>query len=186
MFKHIRDSASVWQYYFLVWWPISFVQVSESVKGELVTIKKTFTENSNYLKRSHTPTDWQVPVRPLTGRKLLKLTDKGIFSRKIIQIDGHWIFFNMYRTHRCPPSPKHMLNISQQQQQCLHRLKWFLSLLFQTTTEDAKQEKKNDQPPQAKKPKVKTKTVELPIENNLQWQLSSDVLNVFVENEVML
>ncbi|CAK6957269.1 heat shock 70 kDa protein 4a [Scomber scombrus] len=53
----------------------------------------------------------------------------------------------------------------------------------ETTTEDAKQEKKNDQPPQAKKPKVKTKTVELPIENNLHWQLSSDVLNVFVENE---
>uniref|UniRef100_A0A8C4EJX3 Heat shock protein 4a n=1 Tax=Dicentrarchus labrax TaxID=13489 RepID=A0A8C4EJX3_DICLA len=43
--------------------------------------------------------------------------------------------------------------------------------------------KKNDQPPQAKKPKVKTKTVELPIENNLHWQLSTDVLNMCVENE---
>ncbi|XP_035522403.1 heat shock 70 kDa protein 4a isoform X2 [Morone saxatilis] len=53
----------------------------------------------------------------------------------------------------------------------------------ETTTDDAKQEKKNDQPPQAKKPKVKTKTVELPIENNLHWQLSTDVLNMFVENE---
>uniref|UniRef100_A0A3Q3R3Z8 Heat shock protein 4a n=1 Tax=Monopterus albus TaxID=43700 RepID=A0A3Q3R3Z8_MONAL len=62
-------------------------------------------------------------------------------------------------------------------------LKSFPSLLFQTTTEDTKQEKKNDQPPQAKKPKVKTKTVELPIENNLHWQLSSEVLNMFVENE---
>uniref|UniRef100_A0A4W6EUR4 Heat shock protein 4a n=1 Tax=Lates calcarifer TaxID=8187 RepID=A0A4W6EUR4_LATCA len=68
-------------------------------------------------------------------------------------------------------------------QQYLPRLKSFSSLLFQTTTEDAKQEKKNDQPPQAKKPKVKTKTVELPIENNLDWQLSSEVLNMFVENE---
>uniref|UniRef100_A0A4W6EUV4 Heat shock protein 4a n=1 Tax=Lates calcarifer TaxID=8187 RepID=A0A4W6EUV4_LATCA len=67
--------------------------------------------------------------------------------------------------------------------QYLPRLKSFSSLLFQTTTEDAKQEKKNDQPPQAKKPKVKTKTVELPIENNLDWQLSSEVLNMFVENE---
>uniref|UniRef100_A0AAQ5YT52 Heat shock protein 4a n=1 Tax=Amphiprion ocellaris TaxID=80972 RepID=A0AAQ5YT52_AMPOC len=57
------------------------------------------------------------------------------------------------------------------------------SLLFQTSAEDAKQEKKNDQPPQAKKPKVKTKTVELPIENNLHWQLSSEELNTFVENE---
>lgn len=57
---------------------------------------------------------------------------------------------------------------------------------FSQTTEDGKQEKKNDQPPQAKKPKVKTKTVELPIENNLHWQLSTDVLNLFVENEVML
>uniref|UniRef100_A0A3Q1ELD3 Heat shock protein 4a n=1 Tax=Acanthochromis polyacanthus TaxID=80966 RepID=A0A3Q1ELD3_9TELE len=52
-----------------------------------------------------------------------------------------------------------------------------------TSAEDAKQEKKNDQPPQAKKPKVKTKTVELPIENNLHWQLSSEELNTFVENE---
>ncbi|XP_070774148.1 heat shock 70 kDa protein 4a isoform X3 [Enoplosus armatus] len=52
-----------------------------------------------------------------------------------------------------------------------------------TTTDDAKQEKKNDQPPQAKKPKVKTKTVELPVEDKLHWQLSNDVLNVFVENE---
>uniref|UniRef100_A0A8D2ZU01 Heat shock protein 4a n=1 Tax=Scophthalmus maximus TaxID=52904 RepID=A0A8D2ZU01_SCOMX len=52
-----------------------------------------------------------------------------------------------------------------------------------TAAEDAKQEKKNDQPPQAKKPKVKTKTVELPIENNLHWQLSVEVLNTFVENE---
>ncbi|XP_054481227.1 heat shock 70 kDa protein 4a [Anoplopoma fimbria] len=51
------------------------------------------------------------------------------------------------------------------------------------TTEDAKQAKKNDQPPQAKKPKVKTKTVELPIENNLHGQLSDDVLNMCVENE---
>uniref|UniRef100_A0A3B4XAW0 Heat shock protein 4a n=1 Tax=Seriola lalandi dorsalis TaxID=1841481 RepID=A0A3B4XAW0_SERLL len=49
--------------------------------------------------------------------------------------------------------------------------------------EDAKQEKKNDQPPQAKKPKVKTKTVDLPIENKSDWQLSSEVLNMFVENE---
>ncbi|CAM9330362.1 unnamed protein product [Lampetra planeri] len=54
---------------------------------------------------------------------------------------------------------------------------------METATEEAKQEKKNDQPPQAKKPKVKTKTVELPIENNLYWQLSSELLNVFVENE---
>uniref|UniRef100_A0A8D3E9D6 Heat shock protein 4a n=1 Tax=Scophthalmus maximus TaxID=52904 RepID=A0A8D3E9D6_SCOMX len=55
--------------------------------------------------------------------------------------------------------------------------------LCDISAEDAKQEKKNDQPPQAKKPKVKTKTVELPIENNLHWQLSVEVLNTFVENE---
>ncbi|KAF7697422.1 hypothetical protein HF521_005840 [Silurus meridionalis] len=50
-------------------------------------------------------------------------------------------------------------------------------------TEENKQEKKNDQPPQAKKPKVKTKTVDLPIQNNLHWQLSNELLNLFVENE---
>ncbi|XP_063342196.1 heat shock 70 kDa protein 4a [Pelmatolapia mariae] len=55
---------------------------------------------------------------------------------------------------------------------------------METTTEDAKQqEKKNDQPPQAKKPKVKTKTLELPIESSLDWQLSREELNLFVENE---
>uniref|UniRef100_A0A667XU49 Heat shock protein 4a n=1 Tax=Myripristis murdjan TaxID=586833 RepID=A0A667XU49_9TELE len=54
---------------------------------------------------------------------------------------------------------------------------------METSTEDGKQEKKTDQPPQAKKPKVKTKTVELPIENNLHWQLANETLNLFVENE---
>lgn len=54
------------------------------------------------------------------------------------------------------------------------------------TTDDGKQEKKNDQPPQPKKPKVKTKTVDLPVQDNLQWQLTTDVLNMFVENEVLL
>ncbi|XP_076147847.1 heat shock 70 kDa protein 4b [Alosa pseudoharengus] len=49
--------------------------------------------------------------------------------------------------------------------------------------EEGKQEKKSDQPPQAKKPKVKTKIHELPIENSPQWQLANDMLNLFVENE---
>uniref|UniRef100_A0A7N6F7Z2 Heat shock protein 4b n=1 Tax=Anabas testudineus TaxID=64144 RepID=A0A7N6F7Z2_ANATE len=52
-----------------------------------------------------------------------------------------------------------------------------------TTTEENKGEKKSDQPPQAKKPKVKTKVLELPIENSPQWQLADDMLNLFVENE---
>lgn len=54
----------------------------------------------------------------------------------------------------------------------------------QTSAEEGKQEKKSDQPPQAKKPKVKTKVLELPIENNPQWQLANDMLNLFVESEV--
>ncbi|CAL1573300.1 unnamed protein product [Knipowitschia caucasica] len=53
---------------------------------------------------------------------------------------------------------------------------------METSPEDSKEEKKNDAP-QPKKAKVKTKTVELPVENSLHWQLSTDVLNVFVENE---
>uniref|UniRef100_A0A8D3CQG2 Heat shock protein 4b n=1 Tax=Scophthalmus maximus TaxID=52904 RepID=A0A8D3CQG2_SCOMX len=48
---------------------------------------------------------------------------------------------------------------------------------------EGKGEKKSDQPPQAKKPKVKTKVLELPIENSPQWQLADDMLNLFVENE---
>ncbi|RVE64100.1 hypothetical protein OJAV_G00142870 [Oryzias javanicus] len=54
---------------------------------------------------------------------------------------------------------------------------------METTPDNGKQEKKNDQPPQAKKAKVKTKTVDLPVESKLQWQLSSQELNTFVENE---
>lgn len=57
-------------------------------------------------------------------------------------------------------------------------------LAVQTSTEEGKQEKKSDQPPQAKKPKVKTKVMDLPIENNPQWQLANDMLNLFVESEV--
>ncbi|XP_051981108.1 heat shock 70 kDa protein 4-like, partial [Xyrauchen texanus] len=54
---------------------------------------------------------------------------------------------------------------------------------METSAEEGKQEKKSDQPPQAKKPKVKTKVLELPIENNPQWQLANDMLNLFVESE---
>ncbi|XP_007562090.1 heat shock 70 kDa protein 4a [Poecilia formosa] len=54
---------------------------------------------------------------------------------------------------------------------------------METSPEDVKEEKKNDQPPQAKKAKVKTKTVDLPIEGKLQWQLPVEELNTFVENE---
>lgn len=53
---------------------------------------------------------------------------------------------------------------------------------METSTEESKEEKKSDAP-QPKKAKVKTKTTELPIDNNLHWQLSTDVLNGFVENE---
>ncbi|XP_043077133.1 heat shock 70 kDa protein 4a [Puntigrus tetrazona] len=51
------------------------------------------------------------------------------------------------------------------------------------TADDNKQEEKKNEPPQAKKAKVKTKTVDLPIENSLHWQLSSQTLNLFMENE---
>lgn len=54
---------------------------------------------------------------------------------------------------------------------------------METSAEENKQEKKSDQPPQAKKAKVKTKVLELPIENNPQWQLANDMLNLFVESE---
>ncbi|XP_052010786.1 heat shock 70 kDa protein 4b [Xyrauchen texanus] len=54
---------------------------------------------------------------------------------------------------------------------------------METSAEEGKQEKKSDQPPQAKKPKVKTKVLELPIENSPQWQLANDMLNLFVESE---
>ncbi|XP_026106221.1 heat shock 70 kDa protein 4-like [Carassius auratus] len=54
---------------------------------------------------------------------------------------------------------------------------------METSVEEGKQEKKSDQPPQAKKAKVKTKVLDLPIENNPQWQLANDMLNLFVESE---
>ncbi|KAM8975771.1 heat shock protein 105 kDa [Pelodytes ibericus] len=44
-------------------------------------------------------------------------------------------------------------------------------------------EKKTDQPPEAKKPKMKVKNIDLPIEANLVWQLGKDLLNMYIENE---
>ncbi|KAL8222416.1 UNVERIFIED_CONTAM: Heat shock 105kDa 110kDa protein 1, partial [Gekko kuhli] len=43
--------------------------------------------------------------------------------------------------------------------------------------------KKSDQPPEAKKPKMKVRNVELPIEANLVWQLGKDLLNMYIETE---
>ncbi|PWA22797.1 heat shock 70 kDa protein 4a [Gambusia affinis] len=54
---------------------------------------------------------------------------------------------------------------------------------METSPENVKEEKKNDQPPQAKKAKVKTKSVDLPIEGKLQRQLPVEELNTFMENE---
>ncbi|XP_040827552.1 heat shock 70 kDa protein 4 isoform X2 [Ochotona curzoniae] len=44
-------------------------------------------------------------------------------------------------------------------------------------------DKKMDQPPQAKKAKVKTSTVDLPIENQLLWHIDREMLNLYIENE---
>lgn len=43
-----------------------------------------------------------------------------------------------------------------------------------------------DQPPQAKKAKVKTSTVDLPIENQLLWHIDREMLNLYIENEVVV
>ncbi|XP_053573145.1 heat shock 70 kDa protein 4 [Bombina bombina] len=51
------------------------------------------------------------------------------------------------------------------------------------TSQTAPKEKKTDQPPQAKKAKVKTSTVELPVDHYPPWQIGRDMLNLFVENE---
>ncbi|XP_026640965.1 heat shock protein 105 kDa isoform X3 [Microtus ochrogaster] len=48
---------------------------------------------------------------------------------------------------------------------------------------DKANEKKVDQPPEAKKPKIKVVNVELPIEANLVWQLGRDLLNMYIETE---
>ncbi|XP_078512127.1 heat shock protein 105 kDa [Lissotriton helveticus] len=45
------------------------------------------------------------------------------------------------------------------------------------------QDKKSDQPPEAKKPKIKVKNIELPVEASLVWQLEQDLLNMYIENE---
>ncbi|XP_075448268.1 heat shock protein 105 kDa isoform X2 [Ascaphus truei] len=44
-------------------------------------------------------------------------------------------------------------------------------------------ENKSDHAPEAKKPKIKVKNIELPIESNLVWQLGKDLLNMYIENE---
>uniref|UniRef100_A0A2K6BKS5 Heat shock 70 kDa protein 4 n=1 Tax=Macaca nemestrina TaxID=9545 RepID=A0A2K6BKS5_MACNE len=52
------------------------------------------------------------------------------------------------------------------------------------TSQAGSKDKKMDQPPQAKKAKVKTSTVDLPIENQLLWQIDREMLNLYIENEV--
>ncbi|GCB67523.1 heat shock 70 kDa protein 4-like [Scyliorhinus torazame] len=54
---------------------------------------------------------------------------------------------------------------------------------METCETASKEDKNKDQPPQAKKAKVKTKTVDLPIESSLQWQLDQQLLNIFIESE---
>ncbi|XP_068123135.1 heat shock protein 105 kDa [Hyperolius riggenbachi] len=44
-------------------------------------------------------------------------------------------------------------------------------------------EKKNDKPPEAKKPKIKVNNIEVPVEANFVWQLGKDLLNMYIENE---
>nr|XP_012420016.1 PREDICTED: heat shock protein 105 kDa isoform X2 [Odobenus rosmarus divergens] len=51
------------------------------------------------------------------------------------------------------------------------------------TSQCCANEKKVDQPPEAKKPKIKVVNVELPIEANLVWQLGKDLLNMYIETE---
>uniref|UniRef100_A0A4W3J0E6 Heat shock protein 4a n=1 Tax=Callorhinchus milii TaxID=7868 RepID=A0A4W3J0E6_CALMI len=54
--------------------------------------------------------------------------------------------------------------------------------VFWITPVTSKEDKNKDQP-QAKKAKVKTKTVDLPIDSKLHSQLSQQMLNAFTENE---
>lgn len=51
------------------------------------------------------------------------------------------------------------------------------------TSQAGSKDKKTDQPPQAKKAKVKTSTVDLPIESQLLWQLDREMLGLYTENE---
>lgn len=60
----------------------------------------------------------------------------------------------------------------------------FLNCVWIQTSQAGSKEKKTDQPPQAKKAKVKTTTIDLPIENQMVWQIGKDMLNLFIENEV--
>uniref|UniRef100_A0A4W3IHW5 Heat shock protein 4a n=1 Tax=Callorhinchus milii TaxID=7868 RepID=A0A4W3IHW5_CALMI len=59
---------------------------------------------------------------------------------------------------------------------------WVESLPWIITPVTSKEDKNKDQP-QAKKAKVKTKTVDLPIDSKLHSQLSQQMLNAFTENE---
>lgn len=80
------------------------------------------------------------------------------------------------------PSCVHPLNVSfimvVLHQKEVRKIILFFFFLTQTN------EKKGDQPPEAKKPKIKVKNVELPIEANLVWQLGKDLLNMYIETEV--
>ncbi|XP_004604599.2 heat shock protein 105 kDa isoform X3 [Sorex araneus] len=75
-----------------------------------------------------------------------------------VQTDGH-------QPSQSPPSPE------------------LTSEENKTPDADKVNEKKVDQPPEAKKAKIKVVNVELPIEANLVWQLGKDLLNMYIETE---
>ncbi|KAG8452841.1 hypothetical protein GDO86_004580 [Hymenochirus boettgeri] len=51
------------------------------------------------------------------------------------------------------------------------------------STTDTLETDGNEKPPEAKKPKIKVKNIELNIEASLVWQLGKDLLNLYIENE---
>lgn len=67
---------------------------------------------------------------------------------------------------------------------CFFRDALRISFSFFFTPLPKANEKKVDQPPEAKKPKIKVVNVELPVEANLVYQLGRDLLNMYIETEV--
>uniref|UniRef100_A0A8C5JW59 Heat shock protein 105 kDa n=1 Tax=Jaculus jaculus TaxID=51337 RepID=A0A8C5JW59_JACJA len=105
--------------------------------------------------------DVECPSRPpdsSDAEKNIQQDNSEAGTQPQVQTDGQ-------QTSQSPPSPE------------------LTSEENKTPDADKANEKKVDQPPEAKKPKIKVVNVELPIEANLVWQLGKDLLNMYIETE---
>lgn len=120
-------------------------------------VEKVPAENSE-LPSVEADVECQRPPENPEAEKNVQQDSSEAGTQPQVQTDGQ-------QTSQSPPSPE------------------LTSEENKTPDADKANEKKVDQPPEAKKPKIKLVNVELPVEANLVYQLGRDLLNMYIETE---